>query len=626
VKTLVADPAWRDGFQKVAFEDGIYDVKVFTDTGSRELAGGIPVNYVRILASSEIDGVRKEVEAVWVDAMAAFHNTYTAGNDIDLTSHDANRTVVLGGVHNNSWDGGGIEVGDGVTVYGDIASLGHVSLGSNGSAPASVVGSVWGSRIHVSGTASIREFKGLSEWAEGVDLNGDGDAADTDLDAGPTRVSATSSVVVDGRSLRNGDVDMRIAGGSAAVGVGETRIGAIVDPRPDFTAYYELTTGSSAYPPGGRHVMVPIAGDGDGHYFDSAARFLRWLRGQNSIDAHCWRCAGDGRIDPGNATECPNCEASGRESAVEISGVFYIDDTTLDLSDLETSLVVHGTIVVAAGNPYTWPSKTIDTPGGERTIEHFPEQGRFVLAGPSRMHFTQTYRSLVERGSYRWRTRVLFDGDNAQTLTLREPTDPDHTRDFPAILAATEIVIEPRGTGFAYLPGDVGDEVLTVLQGVLYAEERVRLHGRGGWSGEPLVFDENAARNADESLDESALNIDLDGDGDTFDSVELSGVSEVPVVPLAGGRYAVDINNDGVLGEVTLGGDYVGFFNDNGYVCPILIYHEGLVLGRSIHSCDETLVVFDPLIAETGAPFGFELTFGSAPYQGLVYWEERQLP
>jgi hypothetical protein len=199
-------------------------------------------------------------------------------------------------------------------------------------------------------------------------------------------------------------------------------------------------------------------------------------------------------------------------------------------------------------------------------------------------------------------------------------------RDFPAILAATEIVIEPRGAGFAYLPGDIGDEALTVLQGVLYAEERVRLHGRGGWNGEPLVFDENAARDAEELLDESVLNVDLNGDGDVFDIVELSGVSEVPVVPLARDRYAVDIDNDGVLGNVPLGGDYVGFFNDNGYVCPILIYHEGLVLSRSIHSCDETLVVFDPLIAATGVPFGFELTSGLAPHQGLVYWQERRAP
>jgi hypothetical protein len=152
------------------------------------------------------------------------------------------------------------------------------------------------------------------------------------------------------------------------------------------------------------------------------------------------------------------------------------------------------------------------------------------------------------------------------------------------------------------------------------------MHGRGGWSGEPLVFDENASLGGDDWLDESVLNIDLNGDLDVFDRVEISVVSEVPVVPLSRGRYAVDINNDGVLGEVTLGTDYVQFFNDNGYVCPILIYHEGLVLGRNVHSCDETLVVFDPFIAEAGAPFGFDLKFGSAPYQGLVYWEERQVP
>jgi hypothetical protein len=627
VRALVANPAWREGFEKVAFDDGTYHVSVFAEADAAGLTSRIPANYVRILASSEIDGVKKEVEAVWVDVMAAFHNTYTVGNHIDLRSHDASRTVILGGVHNNSWDGGGVEVDGGVTVYGNVTSLGGVNLGTGDRpAPATVFGSIWGSHIDISPTAEIRRFEDLSEWDEGVDLNGDGDTADTGLSADPTRVAATSSVIVSGRSLGKGDVDMKIGGGSVAVDVGEFGIGAIVDPRPDFTTYYELATGSSSYPPGGRHATAPISGDGDGHYFDSAAEFIRWLRTCHYEDVFCWRCAGDGRIDPGNTSECPNCETTGREPAVEIFGVFYVDDKTLDLSDLGGNLVVHGTIVVADGNPYAWPPKTVDIPGGEQTLEHFPQHGQFVLKGKNRMNFMQTYRSTVDGGAYRWRKRILFDDENAQTIALREPINTDHMRDFPAILAATEIVIESRGVGFAYLPGDIGDETLTVLQGVLYADDQVRMHGRGGWSGEPLVFDENASLGGDDWLDESVLNIDLNGDLDVFDRVEISVVSEVPVVPLSRGRYAVDINNDGVLGEVTLGTDYVQFFNDNGYVCPILIYHEGLVLGRNVHSCDETLVVFDPFIAEAGAPFGFDLKFGSAPYQGLVYWEERQVP
>ena len=146
VKALVANPAWREGYEKVAFEEGTYNVTIFADNDPHGLTRNIPANYVRILASSEIDGVKKEVEAVWVDAMAAFRNTYTAGNRIDLRSHDASRTVVSGGIHNNSWDGGGVEVEGGVTVYGSVASLGGVNLGSGDRpAPATVFGSIWGS-------------------------------------------------------------------------------------------------------------------------------------------------------------------------------------------------------------------------------------------------------------------------------------------------------------------------------------------------------------------------------------------------------------------------------------------------------------------------------------------------
>ena len=78
-----------------------------------------------------------------------------------------------------------------------------------------------------------------------------------------------------------------------------------------------------------------------------------------------------------------------------------------------------------------------------------------------------------------------------------------------------------------------------------------------------------------------------------------------------------------MLGKVTITVDYMRFFADNGYRHPILIYHEGLVLGQSIHSCEQVFVAFDPSILAQGIPFGFEVSFGSATYQGLVSWWER---
>jgi len=624
VKALAADPAWRKGFDAVEFEDGVYDVKVFSAGDPRSSSEGIPPNYVRIVASSKVEGVRKEVEGVWVDAMAAFRNTYTAGNEIELRNHDVSNTIVQGNIHNNAWENGSVSIDGGITLYGDVASLGHVRLGSAEPTDRAVLfGSVWGSRIEVSHGGEIREYENLSEWIEGVDLNGDGDTADIGLSTSPTGVSATTSIVAGNRKLRDGDMDMRVGEGSVAVSVGREGVGPIVDPRPDFGAYYQLTTGASSYPPHMNHVVTPIAGDGDGHYFASSIAFVNWLRSSNSVLIFCGRCAGDGHIDPGNTTVCPNCETTGRESAIEVSGVFYIDDDVVDLNELGLNLVVHGTIIVAEGNPHEWPTKTIPIPDNEEIIEHFPTAGRFLIGGGKRMSLTQTYRSASENATYAWRKRTLFSGENAQTIAIPEAEPSDRMRDFPAIIAASDIVIEPRGVGFAYHPGDTGDERLTILQGVLYAENQVRLHGRGGWSGEPLVFDENSLLGDDDSLDEPVLNVDLNGDGDVFDRVDVSEITTVPVIPVSRGKASVDIDNDGMLGLVTIGGDYVGFFNENNYVCPVLIYHEGLVLGQNIHSCDETLVVFDPLIAQAGVPFGFELTFGSGPYDGLVSWQER---
>jgi hypothetical protein len=620
VKALAANPEWRDGYRQVAYEHGTYDVKVFGNEGAPE-GEEIPANYVRIVATSEVDGVRKEVEGVWVDAMAAFHNTYSAGNRLELQSHDAASVVVIGDVHNNAWEGGVIDIGAGTRLYGDAISLGPVRLDAGDASNATVFGSVWGSQIELATGADIQRYENLSEYTEGIDLNGDGDAFDMGLTGEPLVVSATTNVVAGGRALKDGDADMQIASGSVAVRVGRQGVGAVPDPRPDFRVYYELAAGASSYPPAADHVTSAIDGDGDGHYFASASAFTEWLRSEDRSSVFCWRCAGEGAIDPDNTIECPTCRATGRDEAIVVAGLFYIDDAALDLSALGSNLVVHGTIVVADGDPSAWPAKSIRAPGGTETIEHFPSSGRFVIKGPSRMHFTQTYRSSMERGTYLPRRRTLFSDQNLQTIAVQEPDRM--LRQFPSIVAATQVVIEPRGVGFASHPGDIGDEKLTVLQGVVYGETEVRLHGRGGWSGDTLTFAERTPRDEDDSLDEPVFNVDLNGDGDAFDTVAIADITAVPLVPVSDRSYAVDLNNDGLLGEVTLGMDYVRFFTDAGYVCPILIYHEGIVLGQSIHSCEETLVVPDPRIAEAAPPFGFEVSFGFAPHRGLVSWRER---
>jgi hypothetical protein len=627
VKALAANPWWREGFSQVPFEDGKYDVKIYDQSDGDGRRTDIPPNYVRIVASSEIDGVKKQVEAVWVNAMSAFHNAYTAGDRLELDNHDSASRIVVGNIHSNAWEGGGLYIGRGTVVYGDVTSVGKVDLGAEDTSSwAMIYGDVWGSHINLASTAEIRKYENLSERAEGVDLNGNGDTADMGLSTDPIGVAGANAVTSGGRSLRDGDMDVGIGGGAVRVVVGGPSVGAIVDPRPDFIAYYELVAGSSAYPPPADHVTTPISGDGDGHYFASSDDLLSWLDHQEQSPVFCWRCAGDGRVDPKNGTECPTCAGMGRDVAIEVTGVFYIDDAVLDLGSLGANLVLHGTIVVAEGDPYSWPARSVSVPGGDEKIEHFPRNGQFVLNGQNRMHFTQTHRSHVEGGGYFWRNRTVFGGEDAQTIAIPEPDKGDRMRDFPAILAATKIVIEPRAVGFAHHPGDIGDERLTVMQGVLFAEDEVRLHGRGGWRGETLVFEEDLQRGDDESLDEPVLNIDLNGDGDMFDRVELSGITTVPVVPVSRGKYSVDINNDGMLGKITLGTDYIRFFNDNGYVCPVLIYLEGLVLGQYIHSCDQTFVVFDPLIAAGGLPFGFDVSFGLATYQGLVSWWERRSP
>ena len=88
----------------------------------------------------------------------------------------------------------------------------------------------------------------------------------------------------------------------------------------------------------------------------------------------------------------------------------------------------------------------------------------------------------------------------------------------------------------------------------------------------------------------------------------------------------MDINNDGVLSAVTIGVDYSDFFGRHGYRHPVLVYHQGLLLGQQLHTCEGVLVDFDPGIAASGIPFGFDVSFGGAPYQGLVSWREHKSP
>ena len=626
VKALMANPRWREGFADISFASGSYSVDVYDAASGegRNATSTLPPNYVRIVASSEIDGVTKAVEAVWVNAMAAFYYNYAAGDELEIGHEDGANLVVLGNLHNNAWAGGRTTVRAGATIYGNVTSTGDIALGGDRHArPTIVYGSVWGSRVQLSDSSEIRRYENLTEETEGIDLNGDGDTTDIGLSKGPIHASGARSIKVAGRALASGARDRRIGGGMLPVVVGAAGIGPTVDPRPDFTAYYELVTGTSTYPPALGHVASPILGDGDGHYFASANLFIDWLKFRNDSAVLCWRCAGDGWIDPEGASACPPCSGSGADRAVEITGVFYIDDETLDLGECGENLIVHGTIVVAAGNPYRWPKKTVNIPGNRATIDHFPEKGAFVLKGARRMHFTQTYRSDEDGGSYVWNKRQLYGGADVQVLALPEPRPERAMHDFPAILAPALVEIGPRKAGFAYHAGDIGDEALTILQGVLFCEERILIHGRGGWRGESLEFDEETSRSDEDALDESVLNIDLNGDGDIFDRVELSAVTTVPVIPVSNRRYNVDINSDGVLNKVTIGVDYRGFFERHGYRYPVLVYHQGLLLGQRIHSCEAVFVDFDPEIAAAGIPFGFEVSFGAAPYQGLVSWREQ---
>jgi hypothetical protein len=625
IKALVDDPSWRSGFRGVPFENGTYNVILFDskDDGEGSFDPSIPPDYVRIVASSEVDGITREVEAIWVDAMSAFQYAYACGEEIELVSHDT-RAVVVGNIHHNAWNNGEARIHEGLTLYGDVISPGEINLGIAGHGTAAAVyGNLWADRIHILENGEVRKYQDLTEWIEGVDLNGDGDNDDAGLSLPSGAVAAASALTAAGKRLTNGERDSRVSDGNVPARVGGNKPGAIVDPRPDFIVYYELTTGLSTYPPRSEHLSSPISGDGSGHYFASSKDFMAWLDHDFEREVLCWQCAGDGMIDPYEETPCPTCGGMGRDSALEIAGVFYIDDELLDLSSLQNNLIVHGTLVVADGNPYLWPTKIVDIPGGKATIDHFPQQGRLVLKGATRKHVTVTYRSDQESGTYTWNRRVIHAGEDAQTLPIQEPLQGHFMRGFPAIMAPAAVLIESRGAGFAIHRGDIGGESLTILQGLIFTDGDLRMHGKGGWDGGPIVFDEGMERRADDLLHEPILNLDLNSDGDLTDQVEISSISSREVIPVARNRFHVDVNNDGILDKVVLGDNYIEFFRRNGYVCPVLIYHEGILMGRRIHSCEQYRIVLDPLISASGVPFGFEVNFRSTAYPGLVSWTER---
>lgn len=623
IKELVSNPKWRDGFNHISFENGTYDVRIYDPETSRFMGDNLPPNYVRIVASSEVNGMRREVEAVWVSAMSAFDYAYAAGNRIDIENHGAGRTEVSADLHNNSWDGGTLRIHSGTTVFGSLTSVGSIRIGDrNPNEQTHVYGDIWGSDIHLQRKASMFLFSDLSEWTHGIDLNGDGDTQDISVTRGSGRLIG-KRISVDGKSLIDDERHLRVAEGTLGAEVGRPTAGPIVDPRPDFVVFYELVTGTPHYPPATPHVTTPISGDGNGHYFRSADVFIEWLENQMRISTVCWRCAGDGQIDPGNTLGCPNCNASGENETIEVSGVFYIDDAVLDLSNFPTNIIIHGTIVVASGNPDQWPSKEIKIPSGTTTIDHFPTEGRFILGGTTRPHFTQTYRSDEEGGLYTWEKRFVHAGENTQTIPILEPDDRHAMREFASILSADVVEITPRRTGFASTPGDIGDERLTILQGIVYAENRVEIHGSGGWNGGTIMFDETLTRAADDVFDERVLQVDLNDDGDLLDDVAMKDVSGVPVIPVGKNLYNVDINNDGVLRQVVLGNNYLDYFVKHDYQSPVLTFHRGMILSQSIHTCEQVLVVHDPGIAEKGVPFGFIVHFGATTYQGLVSWFER---
>lgn len=570
-------------------------------------------------ATSPADAGSKTRDSEPAGPPSAFDYVACAGNEIRIDGSDGGDAVVVGDLHNNAWRGGAIRIDGESDVYGRVTSTGTITIGSSDSTgPAVVHGTVKADTIEIGDLGEVRGFENLNEGAEGVDLDRDGDLDDFFVGNTPAAVEASRHIVSGDDELSSGDTDRHISDGTQPVDITGRRPGPVSHPYPDFRTYYEMVTDLSRYPPEEKHVSSDIAGDGGGHYFASASVFLAWINSQKQVDVLCWRCAGDGQIDPDNSTNCPTCEGTGKTPAVEIAGVFYVDDETLDLNRIETNLVVHGTIVVAEGNPYRWPTRSVRAHGGTASIDHFPSNGSLTIGGPTRMHFTQTHRSDREGGPYIWRHRIIRNGNDQQYIPVVVPEEGHAMGNFPAVIAASGITLTPRTAGFASFAGDVGDEAATVIRGVLFAGGEIRLGGRGGWKGDPIVFDENESRSDDDILDEAVLRIDLNDDGDVLDLVKISDISGRPVIPVARGRYTVDINNDGVLRAAVIGEDYGEFFSRNGYTRPILVYHEGTLLAETIRIGGQCAVLCDPPPAGSAPLIGFGASPGADVTQALL--------
>ncbi len=546
------------------------------------------------------------------EPLSAFDYAVCADNEIQIDGSDGGGTIVVGNLHNNARHGGRVRIAGVCDVFGRVTSVGTITVGfSDKGVPAVIHGSVKADTIEIGALGEVRSFEDLNEEIQGVDLDRDGDAGDFLVGKVPAAVEAFRRITSSGAGMLSGDTDRHIADGTQAVELGVAPPPPIAPPHPDFRVYYAMVTGLSTYPPENDHALMEIAGDGQGHYFSSAPVFLEWINSQKQVNVLCWRCAGDGQIGPENSTDCPTCEGTGKTPAVEITGVFYIDDETLDLSRIETSLVIHGTIVVAKGDPFREPRGTVQAGGRSGGTDQFQRKGSLIVGGPTRMHLRQTYRSDREGGPYIWRHRSLRTGDDQQTIPLAVPEEEHEMRAFPAFVAASQISIAPRGAGFASYAGDIGDEASTVLEGILFAGSEIRIGGRGGWKGEAIVFDEEEARAEDDILDESILRIDLNDDGDVFDLVKISDVSGRPVVPVSRGHYSIDINNDGVLRKTVIGEDYGEFFSQNGYTPPVLVYHEGSMFAETISIGGQCAVLFDPNVPASKPLFGFGVSPGN---------------
>jgi hypothetical protein len=156
----------------------------------------------------------------------------------------------------------------------------------------------------------------------------------------------------------------------------------------------------------------------------------------------------------------------------------------------------------------------------------------------------------------------------------------------------------------------------------LFAEESVRIDGQGGWRGDPVVFDEQLSRSDDDVFDEAILRVDLNDDGDLFDRVKTPDVTGCPVIPVGRGLYNLDIDNDGVFTRAILGGDYLAFFLQNGFMPPALVYVEGTILGGAIHIAGQCVTTYDPDLESSSPPIGFGIDADPIFAGGVHSWRE----